>query len=88
MKHTKLPWRVREACKSDIMDSENNFLISVLDEANAEYICRAVNSYEGLVEAAKSWLQHLESHISDLEPGYYEIIALQKLIKAADGEGV
>lgn len=79
-KITKLPQQFQICQTCEELFDDGKYYVSTLDYNKLK------SSHEGLVEAAKSWLQHLESHISDLEPGYDEIIALQKLIKAADGE--
>lgn len=59
-KITKLPWEIKKEitgsgyCISSKDELKRDVkLASFLTKADAEYICRAVNSHEGLVEALK-----------------------------------
>jgi hypothetical protein len=58
-------------------------------KANAEYICRAVNSHEGLVEAVRIALlviedMHHRAGFHGNEQGRY--LEIKEALKAADGE--
>lgn len=60
-------------------------------KANAEYICRAVNSHEGLVEALRKIanLKVTPECFTDFQMSdKRRILAEEALKKAADGEGV
>ncbi len=80
-KITKLPWNVIEG------NYTNHFGLSCsigtygcnLTKADSEYLCRAVNSHEGLVEIAKAYLKTLNSKFLDYQK-------IEKIIKAANGE--
>lgn len=74
-KITKLPWEVSDRTIkatgggyiADVFDGTlgqnlDNFEIS---RANAKYICRSVNSHEGLLEAAKATMSYYKA-LSDI----------------------
>lgn len=94
-KHTltplELPLRVfnRVAVDySDVIDSEGTFVFAGLSRKQAEFIVRAVNSHEALLEAAKLGLSFLRSDYigpneKDLSGG--AIMKISKIIAQAEG---
>lgn len=107
-KITKLPWTIKED-RPIIFGGDGRIVAETVyqgpndqdkHEANAEYICRAVNSHEGLVEAAKGALWALReikkdlSRMNDYEDDHPEkewpdIVRLEEALKkSADGECV
>lgn len=99
-KITKLPWKatlnafVNDSyvyiIKKDSYISDGK--VAVVDNmTDAEYICRAVNSHEGLVEALKKALRILKTQQTIYPKSDFQIIEEQNMeeaLKAADGEGV
>ena len=92
-KITKLPWKatlnafVNDSyvyiIKKDSYISDGK--VAVVDNmTDAEYICRAVNSHEGLVMALKR--SHACATVKD--DGSCEGCFVSEALKAADGEGV
>ena len=57
---------------------------------DAEYICRAVNSHEGLVEAAKALNDYVREYSGSEMSEQFELLTnrLEEALKAADGEEV
>jgi len=50
-KITKLPWKLRDNNHQLISGNKHVAELEMISNADAEYICRAVNSHEGLVNA-------------------------------------
>ncbi len=96
--HTPTPWELYPASIYEhdfdfkIKMQEGRYcLINGISEANAEYICRAVNSHEGLVEALRKIanLKVTPECFTDFQMSdKRRILAEEALKKAADGEGV
>ena len=78
-RHTPTPWRVVEADgkRNVIWNSKVSEAISddkEMTEANAEFIVRAVNSHEALVEALRGMVKYVDSlPLSDIkhQNGYW-----------------
>ena len=106
-KITKLPWfATRDRYTNDERDNvwtvspdpnetgwetDSGFPGYGLSKADAEYICRAVNSHEGLVEAVRIALlviedMHHRAGFHGNEQGRY--LEIKEALKAADGEEV
>ena len=92
-KITKLPWKatlnafVNDSyvyiIQKDLSIADGN-IATVQKMANAEYICIAVNSHDGLVMALKR--SHACATVKD--DGSCEGCFVSEALKAADGEGV
>lgn len=52
-KHTPIPWSVDHNCTSFIIDADGVTVAQVEDDADAEFIVRACNSHDDLLEALK-----------------------------------
>ena len=75
MEHTALPWEIGKSYTDDIaireLSPDNECVADVLclsdgeQEANAEFIVRACNSYEALVEACKLAAKYVSKMVAD-----------------------
>jgi hypothetical protein len=88
-KITKLPWKLEY--ENSIEGADGDIVLDCIKKEDAEYICLAVNSHEGLVEALRQAKTELESfnylntdkNILTTSTTYIDIA-----LEAADGEGV
>ena len=85
MKHTELPWRIKEGFSS-IVGPNNKWVAAVQPEElfNAEFIVRACNSHYELLEAVQMTLDALNAQVP-----YSSVLkeTLKKAIAKADGKG-
>lgn len=85
MEHTPTPWNVRGTNGLRIIYGENGSIAEVKNlkrlvmenDANAEFIVRACNSHEALLEACKIALSKMQE-FKMLEPDNYLIRAIAK----------
>lgn len=89
-KITKLPWRLtnHNQVNSDGLweiNSKGRFIAECSTKEDAKYICLAVNSHEGLVEALKR--SHACATVKD-DGSCEGCFVSEALKKAADGKGV
>ena len=95
MKHTELPWRVNEygfgyiekvsdhGSDNGIATTDNNPRLKEENEANAEFIVKAVNSFYGLVDALEAVDDFMNGHDDGL--GLHQVV-LDALKEAGKNE--
>jgi len=101
MNHTATPWILREMSYGydlavegiDGPNSYGGWIIELycLDKdeefkANAEFIIRACNAHDELVDAVKSAVEKLENYLSAIGPGYpsyRDLDQVQKVLRRA-----
>lgn len=64
IKHSPLPWTLSEQDAYEVRDTKRLIVASVYrvgspvleEESNAEFICRACNNHDSLIEALQYWV--------------------------------
>lgn len=92
MTHTPTPWNYSTAMGSSSVyagDPKIGTRISIAnevdEEANAEFIVRACNVHDELLDEVKKWREHVNNNIVTVE-GDAMLVSLDVLIAKAEGK--
>lgn len=81
MKHTATPYKTDKSMSFYVLDENGNMVCNASTQANAEFIARACNAHDELIEM----LKYIQEAIGLYHP-YIDEKALARLVQKAEGK--